>query len=229
MKRLLLLAIAAFTAATVAVAAAAGTQTVQIGKDGFTPRGATIAVGDTVTWHNADSVSLSASLPTVVYGNDTALTGSVSNQLASEPVTLTAQAFDKSVQSVDATQTTSNGAFRFAVSPTIRTTYQSHWLVADSRPVTVDVAPRVGFGRSGRTFVAKVTSDLTYSGRFVWVQRHFGFGWKSMKRVFLGANSRAVFSMKTAHGRTMLRLVLPAGQAGAGYIAGLSRTIVVHR
>jgi hypothetical protein len=55
-----------------------------------------------------------------------------------------------------------------------------------------------------------VTSDLSYSGRFVWVQRHYGYGWKSIKRVFLGSNSRAVFGMKLPRANTMLRLVLPA-------------------
>jgi hypothetical protein len=38
-----------------------------------------------------------------------------------------------------------------------------------------------------------------------------------------------VFRLNVPHGRTLLRLVMPAGQAGAGYVAGLSRTIVVHR
>jgi len=75
----------------------------------------------------------------------------------------------------------------------------------------------------------KATSDLSYSGHYVWVQRHFGFGWKSVKRVFLGSNSRAVFGMKVPRGRTLLRMVMPSGQAGAGYVAGLSRTIIVHR
>ena len=89
--------------------------------------------------------------------------------------------------------------------------------------------PRIGFSRSGRLFIAKATSDLSYSGHFVWVQRHFGFGWKSVKRVFLGSNSRAVFGLRLPHGMTQLRLVMTSGQVGAGYVAGHSRTIFVHR
>ena len=92
------------------------------------------------------------------------------------------------------------------------------------------MSPRIGFSRSGRLFIAKATSHLSYSGHYVWLQRHYGFGWRSIKRVYLGANSRAVFRVKTPRGRTMLRLFMPAGQAGSGYVAGLSRTIVVfHR
>ncbi len=284
MRRMLVLPLAALAAVLVAVAAGAATQTVQVTKNGFTPRNATVSTGDTVTWHNADTadhqvvaddgsfaspvlhtdqsyshvfnssgtlkyhdsfakghvgtitvkgpapaVTINASTSTVVYGGSTTLSGAINSQTAGEPVTLTAQSQGKSTQSVDQVATTSGGGYQFGVSPTIQTTYQSHWRTADSPTVTVNVAPRVGLGRSGNVFIAKATSDLSYSGHFVWIQRHYGFGWKSVKRVFLGANSRAVFRLKLPHGRTMLRLVMPTGQAGAGYVAGLSRTIVVHR
>jgi plastocyanin len=285
MKRLLALPVAVLAAVLVAVAAGAATQTVQITKNGFTPQTTTVNVGDTVTWHNADTadhqvvaddgsfaspvlhadqsyshtftsagtvkyhdadakthtgsiivngpapaITLSSSTTTVVYGGSATLSGAVSSKLASEPVTLTAQAFGKSTQSIDQVTTTANGNYQFTVSPTIQTTYQSHWRTADSPTLTVNVAPRIGFSRSGSLFIVKATSDLSYSGHFVWVQRHFSYGWKSVKRVFLGSNSRAVFGLKVPHGRTLLRMVMPTGQAGPGYVAGLSRTIiVVHR
>ena len=283
MKRLIMLSVVALAAAMVAVAAGASTQTVQVTKNGFTPQNATVDVGDTVTWHNADTadhqvvandgsfaspvlhadqsyshtfnspgtvkyrdtyskdtgsvavkgpapaVTLSSSTSTVVYGGGATLSGTVSSSLASEPVTLTALASGKSTQSIDQVTTTTGGNYQFTVSPTIQTTYQSHWRVADSQTVTVNVAPRIGFGRSGRLYIAKATSDLSYGGHFVWVQRQYGFGWHSVKRVYLGANSRAVFSLKIPRGNSMLRLVMPAGQAGAGYVAGTSRTVFVHR
>lgn len=284
MKRLLMLPIAALAAVLVVVAAGAATQTVQVTKNGFTPQTATVSVGDTVTWHNADTgdhqivaddgsfaspvlhsdqsyshtftsagteryhdsfakthtgtitisgpapaITLAPGRSTIVYGAGTVLSGSVSASLASEPVTLTAQAFGKSAQSIDQVTTTTGGNYQFNVTPTIQTTYQSHWRTADSQSVTVNVAPRIGFSRSGRVYIVKATSDLSYAGHFVWVQRHYGFGWHSVKRVFLGSNSRAVFSLKIPHGRTHLRIVMPAGQAGAGYVPGLSRTIIVHR
>lgn len=284
MRRLFIAPIAVLAAVLVAVAAGATTQTVQVTKDGFTPQNATVNVGDTVTWHNADTathqivaddgsfaspvlqadqsyshtfsgagkvkyhdsfakthagtitvtgpapaITLNSSISTVVYGGGATLTGSVSAALPNEPVTLTAQSFGKSTQSINQVTTTTNGNYTFSVSPTIQTVYQSHWRTADSPSVTVNVSPRIGFSRSGRVFIAKATSDLPYSGHFVWVQRHYAMGWKSIKRVFLGSNSRAVFGLKTPRGNTMLRLVMPSGQVGAGYVAGLSRTIIVHR
>ena len=285
MKRLLLLPIAGLAAVLVVAAAGASTQTVQITKNGFTPQSVTLSVGDTVTWHNADTadhqvvaddgsfaspvlhsdqsyshtfngagtfkyhdsfakthtgtitvngppaqLTLSSASNTVVYGGGTTLSGAVSSQTANESVSLTAQPFGKGTQSIDSTQTSANGGFSFSVSPTIRTTYQAHWRNADSSAVTVNVAPRIGFGHSGRLYVARVTSDLSYAGHYVFLQRHFGFGWRNVKRVFLGSNSRATFTLRAPRGRTMLRLFLPTTQAGAGYVSSLSRTIVIlHR
>ncbi|HLX19231.1 MAG TPA: hypothetical protein VKR23_03675 [Gaiellaceae bacterium] len=285
MKKMLMIPALALAAVLVAVVAAgASTQTVQVTANGFTPKVATINVGDTVTWHNADTVNhqvvasdgsfaspvlksdqtyshtftsagtvryhdadapthtatitvtgsaptlnLSASLPTITYGDSTRLAGSVSNGSANQSVTLTAQASGKSAQSIDQTTTSSSGSFAFTVSPTIGTTYQSHWNSADSKSVTVNVAPRVGFSRSGTLYIAKVTSDATYGGHFVWVQRHTVYGWKSVKRVYLGANSRAVFKVTLPRGHSSLRLNLTSGQAGAGYVAALSRTVLVTK
>ena len=73
-------------------------------------------------------------------------------------------------------------------------------------------------------------SDLNYGGHFVWLQRHSSaLGWMNVKRVFLNSSSLARFTVRLPHGRTALRLVLPLGQAGAGYVAGLSRTLFVIR
>lgn len=283
-RRQFLLPLALLAALLVAAVAGAATQTVQITKSGFTPANVTISVGDTVTWHNADTadhqivandgsfaspvlhadqsyshafsnagkvayhdalakthagtvtvngpspaITLVASSKTIVYGSGATLTGQVNNQLTGgEPVSLTAQAFGKSIQSLDATTTSSTGTYSFAVSPTIQTTYQTHWRTADSDSQTIDVAPRVGFGQSGRIYTATVTSDLSYAGHYVWLQKRTNlFGWTNVKRVTLSSSSAARFMVQLPNGRTMLRLVLPAGQAGAGYVAGLSRTLVI--
>jgi plastocyanin len=283
MRRILLLPLGLLATLVVAAAVGATTFNVQITKNGFTPSAQTITVGDTVTWHNADTtnhqvvandgsfaspvlkpgdtysftfqstgktkyhdafatshtgsitvnapaanVTLSATNSTVVYGSSTTLSGAVTNQLTNEPVTLTAQPYGKGIQSVDTTTTSSNGAFSFGVSPTIQTTYQAHWRTTNSPSVTVNVAPRVGFGHSGSLYVAKVTSDLTYGGHFVWLQRHTTLGWRNVRQVFLGDNSRAVFRVHLRHGVSTLRLVLPQGQAGAGYVQGISRIIFVR-
>jgi plastocyanin len=285
MKRLMIASLAGVAALLCATVVGAATTTVQITKNGFTPKSITVTAGDTVTWHNADShthqvvadngsfaspalaanaswsytasksgkfayrdayatthrgtlivnappatLSLTPALGTVIYGSSTAVNGTVSNAVANEAVTLTSQAYGKSVQSVASTTTTTGGTFFFGVTPTIQTTYTAHYRSSNSTPVTVNVAPRVGFGQSGSLFIAKVTSDLGYTGHYVIVQKRNAVGgWYSFKRVYLGDSSRAAFRLKLAKGRYMLRLYLPPSQAGAGYVQGFSRLMPIVR
>ena len=283
MRRLLILPAALLAALAAAAAIAAATTTVQITKNGFTPKTLTVTAGDTVTWHNSDtkshqvvadngsfaspvlaagqtysytttksgtfkyrdsyatthtatltvkappaSLTLGSSLSTVIYGSSTQLNGQVSNQLSNQPVTLSAQPYGKSVQSVQSTTTQASGTYIFGVTPTISTTYTAHYTVSNSNPVTVNVAPRVGFGRSGRTFIAKVTSDLSYTGKYVMVQKKNRVGgWYTFKRLYLGDTSRATFLSHLPKGSYTLRLYLPASQAGLGYVQSVSRMITV--
>jgi plastocyanin len=178
----------------------------------------------------AATLTLQAGATTVVYGNSTTVAGAVTNQLTNEPVNLTSQPFGKGTQSI-ATQTTqANGAFSFGVSPTIQTSYVAHWRTSASPSVLVNVAPRVGFGQSGRLYVAKVSSDIGYAGHYVWVQRKAPFGsFRNVKRIYFSAASRATFRVNIPKGRSILRLVLPASEAGAGYVSGVSRSIPVKR
>jgi hypothetical protein len=76
-----------------------------------------------------------------------------------------------------------------------------------------------------------VTSDLSYAGHYVWIQRKVAFSnsWVNAKRVYLSDTSRARTSLRIAKGRSQLRVFLPAGQAGNGYVQSLSRTILVTR
>lgn len=176
------------------------------------------------------TLQLTPSLGTVIYGSSTQLNGQVSNQLTNEPVTLTAQAYGKSTQSLQSTTTQANGTFIFGVTPTISTTYTAHWRTSNSNPVTVSVAPRVGFGRSGSLFVAKVTSDLGYSGRYVILQKRQSNGtWYSFKHVYLGDANRATFKIAVPKGHYVLRLLLPSSQAGLGYVASASRLLPIVR
>src|SRR3954453_20193035 len=55
------------------------------------------------------TLSLTAAQSTVIYGSSTQLSVTVSNQLTNQAVTLTSQAYGKSVQSVATTTTQANG------------------------------------------------------------------------------------------------------------------------
>jgi len=85
---------------------------------------------------------------------------------------------------------------------------------------------------SGRvvTFFARVSGARSFGGRFVYLQRRNAFGqWVSLKRVFLGVASSATFKARLPSGRSRVRLLMPARQAGPGYVAGISRTLSLMR
>ena len=52
---------------------------------------------------------------------------------------------------------------------------------------------------------------------------------RSLKKVFLSPTSSATFRAKLPRDRSRVRLFMPAGQAGPGYIAGISRTLSLLR
>ena len=287
MRRLFLLPLAAALLA-IAPAAAATTKTVQISRTGFSPATRTIAVGDTVTFHNADTLdhqvvaddgsfaspvlkaggtfsvtfstakrvryhdglhashrgtivvnapatvlSLAAAEQTVVYGSATTLSGQLSTKLSGQTVSLLAQpATAKTALQANVMTTDANGAYAFQAAPTIQTVYQAQWHSTTSPAVTVQVAPRVGFGLSGRIYTAKVTSDISYGGHYVYLQRFSPLRatWVDWKRFSLSsAFSRARFTLRLPKGRNLMRIWLPGSQAGVGYVQGLSRTLAVVR
>jgi plastocyanin len=187
--------------------------------------------GSVVVNGPAPGVSLASDLNTVVFRSGTTVTGAITSSTAGQQVTLSAEEYGKTTASaqVKSTGTAADGTFSFTVAPTIQTTYIAHWGNAQSTPVTVNVAPLVGFGRSGSLYKVRVRSDISYRGHFVWVQRHNAFGWRAVKRVVIGSNGRASFHLKLRRGRSALRVFLPAGQAGAGYVASHSRQLFVRR
>jgi plastocyanin len=200
------------------------------GKTAYHDSFATSKKGTVTVTAPAANVTLTTSTTRITYGDNTTVSGTVTNQLTNEPVTLTSQPYGKGTQSIATTTTQANGQFSFGVSPTIQTSYQAHYRTANSPNVTVQVAPRVGFGHIGTRYTALVTSDLNYAGHYVWVQRKSPYGsFRNVKRIYLGANSRAVFTLKLVKGRSILRLVLPDNQAGVGYVASTSRMISVTK
>jgi plastocyanin len=191
---------------------------------------ATTHKGTLVVNAPAATLSLQPAQTTVIYGSSTQVSGALSSQQPNQPMTLTSEAYGKSVQSVASTTTQTSGTFVFGITPTIQTAYTAHWKTVNSPPVTVNVAPRVGFGLNGHLFIAKVTSDIGYGGHYVVVQKRNAVGgWYSFKKVYLGDTSRAVFRVSLPKGRYVLRLVLPGGQSGTGYVQGVSRLLPIVR
>ncbi len=179
------------------------------------------------------SVTAEPSRTAVVYGSSLTISGKVSTGLAGQPVTLTADeaGSTKTVQTIDTATTTAGGEYSFTVNPTIRTTYKVESGTAVSHDVTVFVAPRVTLVRNSHgIFTTRAVSDLSYSGHTVLFQRMNRSGmWRTVKVVRLGSGGIAHFAARLPFGRSTVRVWMTAGQAGFGYIAGHSGTLLVRR
>jgi plastocyanin len=175
------------------------------------------------------AVSLGAGSPTVTYGGSTTLSGQISIGDANEPVVITSRTAGGSTQSVATVMTGAGGSFSHTVSPSIETTYDATWKGASAQPVTIQVRPKVRLARLTRTrLFAKVTSSISYSGHFVYLQRRTSVGWITVKRLNLGPQSGRLFNTPHVRGIRTYRVYLSIDQAGDGYVDSYSNTVRVR-
>jgi hypothetical protein len=99
-----------------------------------------------------------------------------------------------------------------------------------SREMVIGVRPLVRFHRVGRArFGVRVLGTRSFAGRRVKLQRLTSAGWRTVKSVRLNRLSGKTFRVQLRRGRSTLRVVMSVNQAGPGYLAGISRTIVYRR
>jgi hypothetical protein len=196
-----------------------------------------VAKSDAGTTYGADAtfatsgVTLTALARQVVYGGRIRLSGFVPTRRANESVVVYAQPYGGgSFRSVATVLTDTTGLWSYMARPQIATSYEASWNGGMSFALTVAVHPRITLTRlaSGR-LVVRVTGGRTFAHRLVQLQRHRGASWQTIKRVRLGARSRAEFKVTLPKGRSQLRIALSVNQAGAGFLGGFSRTITVTR
>jgi hypothetical protein len=178
------------------------------------------------------SVTLASSASFVVYGNGVTLSGTVSPKQAGDSVTILAQPFGDAAKKPVATVTTgTDGTWSYRAKPKIQTTYQAQVKAATSSTVTIGVKPLVTFHViTGGRFSTRAVAGRSFAGRLVQVQRRSSAGrWVTLKRVRLNSSSAATFRVTSPKGTSTLRVAMSVNQAGAGYLGGISRTIVFHR
>jgi lipoyl-dependent peroxiredoxin len=73
--------------------------------------------------------------------------------------------------------------------------------------------------------VPQPSSTFFGGGRVVQPQRSSGGRWRTIERVRLNRYFAVIFRPRLARGRSTLRVAMSINQAGAGYLAGFSRTI----
>ena len=219
----------------------AGTQTVSATLTGLTPATTyhyrLVAKSDAGTTYGADAtftttgVTLTALARQVVFGGRITLSGVVPSHLVGEQVVIFAQPYGGGSFQARATVVTGvNGAWAYIAKPRIATAYMASWRGRTSAPLSIGVHPAITLRQTvSKRFVVQVAGGRSFAGRLIQVQRRVNGRWSTIKRVRLGARSRAEFRVSLPTGRSTVRIALSVNQAGAGFLGGSSRTITVRR
>ena len=179
----------------------------------------------------AQTVSIATSATSMSFNGSVVLSGVVSNRAPNQTVTIRGQSYGGNafVKLADV-KTDAAGNWTYTAHPTIRTVFDSMWGKNASTQITVGVRPLVSIrALSGNRFSTKVLAARSFAGKFVQLQRRSGGQWVTLKRVRLGSTSAATLKASLPMGNSTLRFAFSVNQAGAGYLAGFSGTLVYHR
>jgi hypothetical protein len=188
------------------------------------------------TTHGADAtfttvgVTLAAPAQRVVFGRRLMLSGTVPTRRAGEVVTVLAQVYGRdSFESVASVTTAADGSWRYLARPRIRTAYAVSWERGRSAAFVVAVRPALSLRRTASgTLLTRASGIRSFAGRTVQLQRRTAGRWRTIARLRLNRRSSAVFRT-LPRGTSTLRVAMSVNQAGPGYLAGFSRTLVVRR
>jgi hypothetical protein len=163
----------------------------------------------------------------VLYGHSTTLSGRLWNGRAGESIVVREWLFGSSSPRTLATvRTGAHGTWSIKVSPRKQTSYQAQWgtLHASARE-RVGVAPVVSLTRlTGHRVLTHVTVGRRMAGHTVKLQRLVAPGvWRTVEQAQLSKSSSAVFAVSLP--ASTLRVALSVNEAGAGYLAGFSRSL----
>jgi plastocyanin len=178
------------------------------------------------------AVTIAAAAPILVYGGTTNISGQVSSGQANETVTVWAQPYGQLAASLIATVLTgANGAWAVTVKPSWLTTYTARWKSTVSGNIGVSVRPNVIFSVTRRGYATvRVKAARSMAGHKVYIQRFTRFHeWVKFRKVILNAKSSKRVRLRVRRGRYTLRAYMTVNQAGAGYLDGISRTIVYRK
>jgi hypothetical protein len=177
-------------------------------------------------------ISITAHARRVVHGRRVMLAGVVPGRPVAQPVTVLARPFGTSSTVAVATVfTDAAGVWRYLARPRIQTSYQATWSGIASRSIVIGVRPLVRLRRVGRArFHVRVIAAKSFWGRRVTLRRRTASGrWATVRRVRLNRRSARTFRVGLRRRTARLRIVMSVNQAGPGYLAGISRTIVYRR
>jgi hypothetical protein len=177
----------------------------------------------------AVSVPLADGAPqAVAFGKSVTLSGDVPTEAAGDPVHILARAFgEQKFARVATVVTKAGGHWAYDARPRIRTTYLAAWGGTTTSTVEIRVTPFLDLELAKNVLSVRARTARSLTGHYVIVQlRRPGGVWRGIRKVVLDAASNARVPLTPPHGRSDLRLFMPATQVGAGYDAGYSVILV---
>jgi plastocyanin len=183
----------------------------------------------------AESLMLGASSRVVTYGGSALLRGTLENAKAGSTVTVIGNPqAGRTVRSVLTVQTAVNGTFSVRVRPFVQTVYMASTTSASSRPLTLNVRPRLRLGlfahRTRATLRVTAAQGFVRRVALLQVWRPRSGVWSSIKRVRLTRSvagtsptivTMASFRLHMRHG-LRVRALMPRSRTAPGYVAGVS-------
>jgi plastocyanin len=235
---------------TAGVTCAPNPFTLQAGQSGtctFTPAGTYTFSDPTVTGTTfqgtlavtappvPDTLTLFADSQKIVFASKVNLTGELSSKKTGVDVAVMAKPCGRTAATKASTvQTTAGGEFSADLRTARNTVYTVQVGNATSQEVSVKVEARLRLGRvAAHRYSLRVFAAQSFAGKWATFQRLKGNRWISVKRVRLQKNSTNILPTVissvpfrwTSNTRPRVRAILPQGQAGTCYLAGVSNNI----
>jgi len=178
------------------------------------------------------SVTVALSQPFLDFGTPVNISGAISTGAANESVEITAQPWGQaSPTQLAIVKTGVGGAFSYAVTPSIYTTYTARWKNVASGSVVAQVAPKLRLLAGGKGYLkAVISAPVSMWHKHVYLQRLSAFGqWVNIASLELGEQNGRLFQAKTylPKGTSHIRVFLSVNQAGTGLLSAHSGTQTV--
>jgi plastocyanin len=197
----------------------------------YTDPSATGFAGTITVAPNTRSVTLTSSRNVGIFGDAMTLSGAISSKTAGQHVAVTATPASGPAYSYEVV-TDASGNWTLQVQPRANTTYKATWDTATSKPLVVNLRPRLTFQKVGRhQYLVVVLAIHSMAGKQLDVARRVGvryvvFSHAKITSIARTSTTSVAYFVTVVPPGTHLRAFLPKSQVGADYLDGHSNFVV---
>jgi plastocyanin len=180
---------------------------------------------------NSRSITITSSRNVGIFGDAMTLSGTISSKTAGQHVTISATPASGPACSYDVL-TDANGNWTLQVQPRANTTYKATWDTATSKPLVVNLRPRLTFQKVGRhQYLVVVLAVHSMAGKQLDIARRVGgryvvFTHAKITSIARTSTTSVAYFVTLVPSGTHLRAFLPKSQVGTDYLDGHSNFVV---